>query len=81
MPQILVFGASITQGFWDKQGGWAIRIAKKYAPRVIFLGLTPVDENKVDPIPWAPLKSYKNKLINQFLKAMLKFTKKLNNYY
>jgi lysophospholipase L1-like esterase len=26
--------------------------AKKFCPNVIFLGLTPVDENKTKPIPW-----------------------------
>ena len=152
MPQILVFGASITQGLWDKEGGWANRlrkyldslylsgklkedwdvfnlgivgnttkdllrriefetkqrilsgnaltiisiglndsqwindkkihrvppqnfkqniikifqIAKKYTKNVVFLGLTPIDESKVDPIPWAPERSYKNKLIKQY---------------
>ncbi|OGK16695.1 hypothetical protein A2774_00140 [Candidatus Roizmanbacteria bacterium RIFCSPHIGHO2_01_FULL_39_12c] len=152
MPQILVFGASITQGLWDKEGGWGNRlrkyldrlylsgklkedwdvfnlgiagnttedllqriefetkqrilsgialtvisiglndcqwindkktyrvspqkfkeniikifkIAKKYSKNVVFLGLTPVDESKVDPIPWASERSYKNKLIKKY---------------
>ncbi len=28
MPQILVFGASITYGAWDRQGGWVQRLRK-----------------------------------------------------
>ena len=152
MPQILVFGASITQGLWDKEGGWVNRlrkyldslylsgklkeelfifnlgisgnitedllrriefetkqrilsgialtiisiglndsqwindkkihrvqpqkfkqniikifkIAKTYSKNVIFLGLTPIDESKVDPIPWDRDRSYKNILIKQY---------------
>jgi lysophospholipase L1-like esterase len=29
--RVLVFGASITQGFWDTEGGWAVRLYKHYA--------------------------------------------------
>lgn len=28
--RVLVFGASITQGFWDSQGGWVNRLRKYY---------------------------------------------------
>jgi len=40
--------------------------AKKYTDRIIFVGLTPVDEAKVDPIPWHPPYSYLNKEITKF---------------
>jgi len=36
-----------------------IRLAQKYSSKIVFVGLFPVDEPKVDPIPWAPDKSYK----------------------
>ncbi len=28
--RVLVFGASITQGFWDSEGGWVARLRKHY---------------------------------------------------
>lgn len=28
--RVLVFGASITQGFWDTEGGWVARVRKHY---------------------------------------------------
>jgi lysophospholipase L1-like esterase len=34
--------------------------------KVVFVGLVPVDEPKVDPIPWAPEKSYKSALVKQY---------------
>lgn len=43
-----------------------IELARGYSTKIIFLGLTPVDEAKVDPIPWIPELSYKNEHIKQF---------------
>ena len=40
--------------------------AKKHTDKIIFIGLTPVDEAKVDPIPWFPPYSYLNKEITRF---------------
>src|SRR6266446_3620690 len=39
----LVFGASITQGFWDTEGGWVNRLRRHYDSQVI-KGLHP-EEN------------------------------------
>ena len=41
-------------------------IAKKYSKKIVFVGDAPVDETKVDPIPWLPGCSYKSSLIKQF---------------
>ena len=30
--RVLIFGGSITQGFWDSKGGWVSRIANDYIP-------------------------------------------------
>lgn len=167
MPQILIFGASITQGFWDREGGWTHRlrkyidnlylegklkedwnvfnlgisgntsvdllkrinfetmqrslskidliiisiglndsqfvntkkiirveprkfeenlttifkIMKKYADKILFLGLTPVDESKVDPIPWASERSYKNVLINKYNRVAQRLCKKKEVFF
>jgi len=43
-----------------------IEIAKKYSSNIIFVGLTPVDEDKTDPIPWVPNESCKNEYIMNY---------------
>lgn len=82
--RIIIFGDSITQGFWDTEhGGWANRLhinemrrgvesafenskmqyaeiiqkAKMVGP-VALVGIAPIDETKLDPIPWHLTHSY-----------------------
>lgn len=43
-----------------------IKTARKYSKKIVFAGLTPVDETKVDPVPWVPGESYKNEYIKKF---------------
>ena len=43
-----------------------IDFAKKYSKNIIFLGLTPVEEEKVSPMPWSPTESYSNKRIEEY---------------
>jgi len=43
-----------------------INLAKKFSSTIVFLGLTPVDESKVDPMPWNIDRSYKNKNVKTF---------------
>jgi len=44
-----------------------IGIADKYASRIIFVGLTPVEESKTNPIPWSVTgKCYKNIYIEKY---------------
>lgn len=31
-----------------------ISLAKKYTTKIVFVGLLPVDDSKMDPVPWAP---------------------------
>lgn len=40
--------------------------ARKFSQKMVFVGPTPVDEPKVDPMPWAEDKSYKNGYVDQF---------------
>jgi lysophospholipase L1-like esterase len=42
------------------------KISKDITKKIIFIGITNVDELRVDPLPWAPDKSYKNERINKF---------------
>ena len=43
-----------------------IRIARKCSKQIVFMDLVPVVDAKVDPIPWAPEKSYRNKYIWEY---------------
>lgn len=43
-----------------------IKISKKYSTKIAFLGLNPVEESKVTPLPWSPTESYYNKQIKQY---------------
>jgi lysophospholipase L1-like esterase len=41
-------------------------IGKKYTDKIVFIGLTPVDESLVNPIPWVPDKSYLDKEMKDY---------------
>lgn len=43
-----------------------IQMARKYTQKILMTGIMPVDDKKMDPIPWAPEKSYKNEFITQY---------------
>lgn len=50
-----------------------LSIAKKFTDKVIFVGLTKVDESKTTPCPWKPDKSYYNENIRRLDNAIKKF--------
>jgi len=52
-----------------------IKLAQKFSSKIIFLGLTPVDEVKTTPIPWNTDKSYKNEYIEKYNEVILKVCK------
>jgi lysophospholipase L1-like esterase len=43
-----------------------IKLAKKFSLKIYFVGLTPVDESKTNPISWNKDKSYKNNDIKEY---------------
>lgn len=43
-----------------------IELSRKFSSKIIFIELPPVDEARVDPIPWYPKYSYKNEYIKSF---------------
>lgn len=47
-----------------------IIIGKDYAAKQIYIGLPPVDQSKVDPMPWSEGHSYRNDLISEFNNAL-----------
>ncbi len=46
--------------------------AKRYAKGTIFVGLTPVDEARVVPLPWDKRKCYKNEYVEKYDKEIEK---------
>lgn len=58
-----------------------INIAHKYSKRIVFLGPNPVDEIKVNPMPWAPDKSYKNELIKKYNDIIKEICKEKNIFF
>ena len=50
-----------------------IRLAKKHSQKIVFVASKPIDDAKVDPIPWAPHLSYRNeygKLYNDTIREI-----------
>ena len=50
-----------------------LAIAKKFTGKIVFVGLTKVDELKTTPCPWKPDKSYFNENIKRLDNAIEKF--------
>ena len=50
-----------------------LSVAKKFTDKVVFVGLTKVDESKTTPIPWSTDKSYTNENIKRLDNAIEKF--------
>ena len=58
-----------------------IKKAKKYTDNIIYLGLTRVDEDKVRPLPWNPIKRYSNSQIVTFDRTLKKICTSSNIKY
>lgn len=56
------------QNIWDL---W--EIAKKYSTEVAFIGLTPVDEEKTNPLNWDAESVYKNEYIEKYNEIIKEF--------
>jgi len=53
-----------------------IHLAKKYGTKVVFVGNKPIDESKVDPIPWLKDCSYKEVFVEQYDNKVAEICKK-----
>lgn len=53
-----------------------IAVGKKYSKKVIFVGPTPVDEQRTDPVPWWDTLSYKNASRGEYNKIIKDACKK-----
>lgn len=58
-----------------------INLAQTFSSKIVFVGLTPVDESKVDPLPWATDKSYKNEYVQKFNDIMKSVCKENKVYF
>lgn len=47
-----------------------IRYTRAYSPHMLFVGLKPCDESKVNPIPWHPIGSYRMKQFERYNDAL-----------
>jgi len=56
----------ISKKEFEKNINKCIKIARKYSEKIVFMDLVPVVDAKVDPIPWAPERSYRNKYIWEY---------------
>ena len=55
-----------------------INKAKQYGSDLILIGLTPVDDGKVDPTPWTPGKSYRLEFVKQYEEILKEVSQEQN---
>lgn len=55
--------------------------SRKFTSKIVFVGLTPIDESRVDPIPWVPEHSYKNKEIQKYNQKIKEICEKNKVYF
>lgn len=55
-----------------------IEKSKQYQAGLIFVGLTPVDDSKVDPTPWTPGKSYRLEFVEKYEKILKEVSQEQN---
>lgn len=63
---------------YEKNISEIIQKAKNYTSKIIFIGSKPVDDNKVDPIPWSPECSYRSAAVEQYDKTCAEVCSKKN---
>lgn len=58
-----------------------IRLAKRYTNQIVFVGLTPADEPRTNPVPWNRQKSYRNQYIREYNGYVQAICKRLNIHF
>jgi len=77
--QIGSVGISIEK--FEKNINLLIKIASKHSSKIVFIGLSPVDELKTNPIPWDKKMFYKNKRIKKYDNIIKSICQKNNIYF
>jgi len=68
----------ISDGDFESNIKKLFEIAKEFTSKIIFIGLTSVDETKTKPIPWNTDKTYTNERIKKFDQIIENFCLKNN---
>lgn len=58
-----------------------LEIAQNITDKVLFIGLTPIDESKTMPIPWRPSMFYDEESVSKYSKALEAFCSSNNVQY
>jgi lysophospholipase L1-like esterase len=61
--------------------GKLVGIARKYTKKIALVGLNPVDQNKVDPLPWNPAKAYHSDRVKLFNAVIEKIAGEENLFF
>ncbi len=56
-------------------------LARRFSSKIVFIGLTPVDESKTVPIPWDKTKSYKNDDISEYDRKIRSLSREMNCFF
>jgi len=56
----------VEPGKFRENIGNLIQMARKFSPKIVFIGSQPVDDSRVDPAPWNTTKSFRLESIKQF---------------
>lgn len=66
---------------FEKNINKLIDLSKKWAHRIVFVGLTPVEEAKAIPLPWDESLAYKNDVIRAYNAILKSVAKKRNVFF
>jgi lysophospholipase L1-like esterase len=55
-----------------------VKLASKHSNKIVFIGPTPGDESKVNPMPWSPKESFRNNQIMKYNKTISNICKQNN---
>ena len=71
----------VSKGGFKRNIQKLISLARKYSSKIIFIGLTPVDETKTVPQPWDANKSYTNRYVKEYDSIIGKVCKENKVYF
>jgi len=58
-----------------------VEIGKKFSAKIVFVGLTPVDEKKMDPSPWSSDESFRNENVKKYNVVIRKVCERNNIHF
>lgn len=94
-PEVIIFAMGINDSIWlvdekkisteperfRRNLSDLLHLAKTYTTKIIFIGLTDIEESRVTPCPWKPSKSYYAKYVVQYDGLIESFCKEENIVY